>query len=120
MVESFLLRYGIKPPLIPPCGVNVTYRTANFNESEVIDMLIETPLNQDEFRLRVHLTKLHSQLAEFEKRYGMSTVTFFERFERGELGDDMDFMEWAATTEMLRNAEKHLSILTGETGDEHT
>ena len=30
---------------------------------------------------------------------------------RGDMGDEMDFMEWAATVEMLADAEKRLSLL---------
>jgi hypothetical protein len=84
----------------------------------VIDMAIDKLLNREGLRLRELKATLHSQLTEFEKKYGISTEIFGERFERGEMGDDMDSIEWSATTEMLRNVENHLSLLTGETGHE--
>jgi hypothetical protein len=52
------------------------------------------------------LTRLKSQVAEFESHYGWASEEFYPRFERGELGDDMDLMEWSATIEMIREIEE--------------
>ena len=45
--------------------------------------------------------RLAGQLQNFEKRYGLDSPDFYSRYENGELGDGMDFVEWAATVEML-------------------
>jgi hypothetical protein len=37
---------------------------------------------------------------------------FYPRFERGELGDATDFVEWSATCEMIQNLEERLAVLT--------
>ena len=37
---------------------------------------------------------LSDRLRAYEQRYGYSTIEFFRRFERGELGDDDDLMMW--------------------------
>ena len=42
----------------------------------------------------VHLLK--KDLSQFEKKYGISSDKFFNRFEKGELGDDGDYFEWSA------------------------
>lgn len=86
----------------------------------VIDKTIDKLLDRESLRLNELQATLRSQLADFEKKHDMSTELFLERFERGELGDDMDYMEWAATSEMLVNAEKHLRILAEEIGHEPT
>ena len=39
--------------------------------------------------------ELSQRLREYEDRYGYSTVTFYERFMAGELGDDDDLLMWA-------------------------
>ncbi len=41
----------------------------------------------------VHLLK--KDLSQFEKKYGISSEKFFNRFEKGELGDDEDYFEWS-------------------------
>ncbi len=52
---------------------------------------------------QAQLERLKQQIVAFEEQYGWTTPEFYPRFERGELGDDMDFIEWAATWEMIQN-----------------
>ena len=59
-------------------------------------------------KLHIRLTE---QLAEFEERYALQSADFYARFESGEMGDETDLVEWAATVEMLANAEKRLALL---------
>ncbi len=42
------------------------------------------------------LLELSKELQEYEQRYNMSSEKFFHRFQQGELGDALDFMDWAA------------------------
>ena len=49
---------------------------------------------------RRRLERYEHDLGEFENRYGMDSATFHERFEAGELGDAMDFFEWAGLYEL--------------------
>jgi hypothetical protein len=37
------------------------------------------------------------ELAQYERRFGMSTVLFYPRYLRGEMGDEEDVMAWAMT-----------------------
>ena len=48
---------------------------------------------------------IRRELKAIEKRYGMTSGDFYERFNRGELGDDQDFMMWASLYDMLAIAE---------------
>jgi hypothetical protein len=47
---------------------------------------------------------------DFERRYGWTSEEFYPRFERGELGDDMDLIEWSATIEMIRDLQSEDEI----------
>jgi hypothetical protein len=54
---------------------------------------------------------IYESMKYFEKKYGMKTEEFYKKFVRGELGDDMDFFEWKASTEIyneLRNEKRVL------------
>jgi hypothetical protein len=53
-------------------------------------------------------------LAEFERQYDLASDEFYTRFERGELGDATDFVEWSATYEMIQNLEDRLAVLSRE------
>ena len=56
---------------------------------------------------------LRLDLDELEARFGMESSDFFARFKTGEMGDDMDFMEWASLYQMYERSVKRLELLTG-------
>ena len=62
----------------------------------VLGKLLEVALSQH----RLRLERYEQDLCEFENRYGMESPTFYRRFEAGELGDAMDFFEWAGLYEL--------------------
>jgi len=63
---------------------------------QVVGKLLELSLG----RQRQRLERYERDLREFEKRYAMDSETFYRRFEAGELGDGMDFFEWAGLYEL--------------------
>ena len=59
---------------------------------------------------------IYESMKYFEKKYGMKTEEFYRKFVRGELGDDMDFFEWKASSEIyneLRNEKRALIEAVG-------
>ena len=88
------------------------YLTVN---NSVVDPIIETTIDKlltREFNRLVELKfRLTNDLAKFEKHYDMNSEDFYQRYEKGELGDEMDFVEWAATIEMLNNLKQRLALL---------
>jgi hypothetical protein len=83
--------------------------------SPAVDPAIETTINKllarELDRLVGLKTRLTKELLEFEARYNLPSDDFYRRYETGELGDAMDFVEWAATIEMLSNARRQLALL---------
>ncbi len=77
----------------------------------VIHMAIDKLMEREITRLLKLKTRLVEQLEEFERTYAMNSSDFYTRYESGEMGDDMDFIEWAATVEMLKNIENRLLLL---------
>jgi len=69
----------------------------------VVELTIDKLLDREASRLASQKARLEQQLAEFEQKYSLSSEEFYEKFERGELGDAMDFVEWSATYEMAAN-----------------
>lgn len=55
------------------------------------------------------LSDLQDQLKKFEHEHAMSSASFHEKFQSGELGDSADFFEWNAYYEMLINAQASLA-----------
>ena len=56
---------------------------------------------------------LKNDLELFERKYNMSSIEFFEKFEKGELGDNEDYFEWSALFHMYRRAVELLGTLDG-------
>lgn len=65
----------------------------------VLGRLIDATLSMHQGRLR----RFEQDLHEFEARYGMESQQFYDRFAAGELGDAMDFFEWAGLFELCRD-----------------
>ncbi|MGK7902269.1 MAG: hypothetical protein AB4352_12815 [Hormoscilla sp.] len=58
--------------------------------------------------------ELAGDLQQFEAQYKMSSSDFARRFQAGELGDDVDFVEWNAFYQMWCSVQKRLPILESE------
>lgn len=66
---------------------------------QVITKLIDMLRSQYQLRLK----RYDLDLADFEARFRMDTATFYYRFEAGELGDAVDFFEWAGMFELRQD-----------------
>jgi len=65
--------------------------------------------------LEKHLRQnLSEHISEFENCYSINSAEFYRRYEKGDMGDDMDFIEWASTIEMIGNIDKRLYLLKSE------
>ncbi|MBC8265287.1 MAG: hypothetical protein H8E47_14335 [Anaerolineales bacterium] len=60
---------------------------------------------------RLRLERYERDLREFERGYGMESAAFYRRFEAGELGDAMDFFEWAGLYELREDIVKKIRRL---------
>ena len=80
----------------------------------ILDMTISKLLTREFNRMVELKTRLANQLREFEEQYALKSEVFYERYENGEMGDDMDFVEWAATVEMVANVDRRLALLETE------
>ena len=53
----------------------------------------------------------NNALKEWEQKYQLSTETFLERFESGQLGDDADYFDWYAFAKLLAKWKKAQSAI---------
>jgi len=80
----------------------------------VIEMAVNKLLSREFERVRQLTKRLSKQLMKFEEQYALQSAEFHKRYEHGEMGDSMDFVEWSATVEMLGNAKKQMAFLEPE------
>jgi len=64
-----------------------------------------------------NIAALQHDLQVFEKTYAMTSAEFFAQFKNGSLGDEMDFIEWAALYEMRQNLFDKKKELAGAIND---
>jgi hypothetical protein len=50
-------------------------------------------------------------LSAYEKKHNMPSEEFYRRFRSGELGDEMDFVEWSVFYEMYQALLERLRLL---------
>ena len=56
------------------------------------------------------LVDLAQTLMRFEQQYDMSSTEFYERFNRGETGDDMDFVKWAGRYRLYLDLKRKIEL----------
>jgi hypothetical protein len=80
-------------------------------DSAEFDLVVEKLLDLTRSQHRVRLARYERDLQEFEQRYSMDSETFYRRFEAGEIGDAMDFCEWAGLYELHQDLLEKLQRL---------
>jgi hypothetical protein len=55
--------------------------------------------------------ELRAKLQAYETQYAMTSDTFYEQFNAGQLGDDIDFFEWSAFYDMWKSLQSRLNVL---------
>jgi len=80
----------------------------------VVELAIEKLLKRESSRMGELKQRLLKQQAAFERKYGMNSEEFNRRYEKGIMGDEMDYIEWSATFDMLSGLDKRLSLLQKE------
>lgn len=85
-----------------------------YEKSQVSD-LTATTLNKladmEISQSRTDLEATEKDLQEFELRYQLSTAEFFQKWKAGQMGDEMDFVEWASLAQMADRIRERLKIL---------
>ncbi|MCX6046179.1 MAG: hypothetical protein NT075_13795 [Chloroflexi bacterium] len=80
----------------------------------VLDMTLEKLIRRELNRLLTLKSRLVEQVSGFENKYSLTSEQFYLRYEQGEMGDDIDFIEWSATLEMIATLEQQADLLVKE------
>lgn len=87
------------------------YTKGNFTPQEASEVIREALAYNE--RVAIYKIKKYSGICEnFEKKYGMDSDLFMEKFEAGELGDDSEFFDWYAAKRGIDIWNKRLKIIS--------
>lgn len=89
------------------------YHRGEFNET--IEKTLDKILRQELAICQEKNAELEKDLQKFEQQYQMPSSEFYQRFHSGELGDEIDWVEWNAFYEMWNRLQEHIKLL--ESGD---
>ncbi len=82
--------------------------------SEMMAKTLDKLFGYEAETCKFQLRQFQNDLSVFENQYGMSSEEFYQRFQQGQTGDDMDFVEWASLIQMFLRLEDRLTLLTME------
>jgi len=86
----------------------------NNSEDQILDITLNKILHREIHKIQLQIEGFKHELNIFEKKYLLNSTEFEKQFENGLLGDDVDFIEWASTIEMKKNAEEYVINLQGK------
>ncbi len=81
------------------------------HKSALVDQTLAKLVELELFELRKELREVNNRIDEFERQYNMATENFIEKFDAGEIGDDADFVEWFAYSDIGAELRKKIDIL---------
>jgi hypothetical protein len=71
-----------------------------YTDEAELDLVLSKVLDLTLDRYRTRLQRYERELGEFEQRYQVDSRDFYQRFQAGEMGDAMDYFEWAGLYEL--------------------
>ncbi|MBS3772428.1 MAG: hypothetical protein KGY70_20290 [Bacteroidales bacterium] len=81
------------------------------------DHILENSLNKIiEFQLAKYKQfreEVKAELQKFENTYNIKSEIFFDKFQKGEMGDKADYIEWASIYENLEYYNDKIATLEG-------
>jgi len=73
----------------------------NTQNSETMRPILRSALQRELKLLEQGIRRTLMRLTSFEKQYNMSTDEFLPRFNKDDLGETLDFIDWYGETKML-------------------
>lgn len=65
----------------------------------VLDKLLDSTLSE----YRIRLARYDRELQEFKQHFGMESAQFYQRFQRGDAGDAIEYFEWTGLYELKQD-----------------
>jgi len=78
---------------------------------EAIQQTLTKIINQELETAQHKNAQLIGEIQAFERQYQMSSAQFHQRFHTGELGDDLEFVEWNALYQMSNSLNQRITLL---------
>lgn len=84
--------------------------------SAIADRVLDKLITLERDKAQRELLEYTNILRTFEQRHQMPSASFYELFQRGEMGDNADFFEWSAMYAISRSVQERLLTDSSERG----
>lgn len=90
----------------------VDYLRLHHREADtVIDKVLDKLFDRERQVLLEQRDELSSELVQFERQYALNSDEFYEKFEHGEMGDEIDIVDWAGAWRVYQTVLKSLATI---------
>jgi len=89
----------------------LSIKTSDSSQRESVNDVINSALRREQEILSSSLERTKSKLAEFEKKYSLSSEEFYRRFQSGSLGDSDDYIDWSGELQFYQILSEKYSLL---------
>ncbi len=72
--------------------------------------IIKESVEREIIMMESKIALIEKEISSIEKKYNMSSKSFIEKFEKGELGDEQDYFGWWGLIEGLKKLKERLDI----------
>lgn len=91
-----------------------TLKIKNISENydDIVKEFVFDGLEEEKKKLKYAYNKTLSIIKSFEKKFGISTSSFINKFKNGEIEENNDTFDWWAETKVKEELEKKLNIIS--------
>ena len=75
--------------------------------------LIQVAIDHEVRVLKIGLQKTMRHLRQFEQHFGIASQEFYQDYQTGKFGDDMQYMKWAGEYETLLQLQEEYAEIKG-------
>ena len=79
--------------------------------SEVVERSLQKIITHEIAIAQQQAAEIEADLQQYETQYQMPSAEFYQKFRAGELGDDVDFVEWSSFYQMWLSVRERVQIL---------
>ena len=91
----------------------MTQLIVNSPSASNVRPLIQAALDHEIRLLQMGIEKTKRRLLHFEELFAMETLSFYQAFQTGDMGDAMEYMKWAGEYETLLQLEEDYVQIRG-------
>jgi len=82
-----------------------------FVDESHIHLIMDKILKEVKHNHQKNIDRYNKDLKTFELKYEMESTIFYKKFEKGQLGDEMDYFEWSGLIELRNELMDKVKIL---------